>query len=135
VTGLLALWPAVLDDLRERTPGRLFIAHGLACDGAVGAAVTCWSRGLRGERVALDDRAAAPTEPAAAERPLPLPSALAALAWRAVLGVAYFAALTPYSLLLRLIGVEFLAERFSERGTYWKIRPSDESVLALRRRV
>jgi predicted NodU family carbamoyl transferase len=136
VSGSLVRWPGALSALRERTPGRLFVAEGLAADAAVGAASICWSRGLKRGRVALDATTALPaSDTAPGDRALPWMSAFAALAWRSLLGLLYFGALTPASLLMRLGGVEFLIERFSERGSYWKTRAVEgDGLLALRRR-
>lgn len=62
------------------------------------------------------------------------PETLGELAVAAGLACAYFLALTPYSLVARTLGSEFLEERWRAAGTYWKDRrPEGEGLRALRR--
>lgn len=133
LTGPFARWPAVVDALRGEATGRVFAASGYAADAAVGAAIAAWHRTVQRERVVLDDAGLVHALPA---KPRNFAAATTSAAARFGLRLVYYLGLTPYSLLLRLLGAEFIDERWSARGSYWKLRPKEGEglVLGLRRR-
>ena len=132
--GALAGNEAAMARLRAAGPGRVSACEG-PLEAAAGAALAVWRGALRRERVDLS-RPAVPPAPLRedARRGRPWPVGAARAATRAGCAAAYFLALTPYSLPLRLLGVEFLEERFRACGSYWKRRPLEgEGVRAYRR--
>lgn len=96
---------------------------------ALGAAALAWRRALQAGWPSIGDAPPLASLPAPAVRP-ERDAALGAL-----LRLVYYSALTPYSLVFRLLGVSFLDERFEAVGTYWRPRRLEgEGVRALRRR-
>ena len=116
-----------------RNQGRLRASCG-PLEPALGAAVAAWRRSFKRAQVDLSHAA---TPPAALSGSLKKPTRLeqsAAVAVKSAAKAAFFGALTPYSLPLRLCGISFLDERFYPQGTYWKRRPNEgEGLRAYRR--
>ncbi len=134
VAGALAANDSAMARLRAAGPGRLACSAG-PLDAALGGALAAWRGALQREAVDLS-RPACPPAPVrgAEDEDRSWTRAAAAAAAKAGCGAAYFLALTPYSLPLRLLGVEFLEERFRATGTYWKDRALEaEGVRAYRR--
>lgn len=43
-----------------------------------------------------------------------------------VMALAYYLVLTPYGMVIRFLGRDLLDERFRDRGSYWRTKPTPE---------